>query len=449
MAETFDYINVNKEKFIDDLKRLCRQPSISASKKGIEECAELVKRMMEEVGIDARIIPIKNGSPVVFGEMRSKKSSRTLAFYNHYDVQPPEPYEEWVSPPFEPHIKEGKIYCRGVSDNKGDIVARLKATEALIKTVGEIPVNLKFIVEGEEEISSPHLGAFAREHPELLKADGYLWEGGDVDGKNRPEVELGVKGMLYVELTVKGANVDEHSKRAPLIPDPSWRLTWALASIKDPDETIKISGFYDNVKEPTEKEIMLLQEMPFEEEMMKKKWGLKEFLGGLTGLEALKNLYLKPACTICGFGSGYQGPGSKTVLPSTAMAKVSFRLVPNQDPDDILRKLKAHLEKKGFGDVQIEKLGGYEASRVSVENAFAKLVVSTLEETYGVKPVVHPTGIGSGPMYIAQNWMGIPSVMAGGVRYIDSYQHAPNENIRIEDFMLSIRFVSMLIRRFG
>lgn len=171
------YIDENKERFVTDLKRLCRQPSVSAQKKGVVECAELVRKMMAEVGVDTRIIPVKDGSPVVFGELKSKKSSKTLAFYNHYDVQPPEPYEEWVSPPFEPEIREGKIYGRGVSDNKGDIVARLKAVEAFMKIDGEVPVNLKFLVEGEEEIMSPHLGSFAKEHTELLKADGYLWEG--------------------------------------------------------------------------------------------------------------------------------------------------------------------------------------------------------------------------------------------------------------------------------
>lgn len=272
--------------------------------------------------------------------------------------------------------------------------------------------------------------------------------GGDVDGKDRPEVELGVKGSLYVELRAKGANADVHSKRAPLIPDPSWRLTWALGTMKGPDEVIRIKGFYDNVIEPTEEEVGLLRKMPFEEEIIKKKLGLKEFLGGLTGLEALKTLYLGPACTICGLKSGYQGPGSKSVLPCTATAKVSFRLVPKQDPNDILDKLKAHFKENGFGDMEIEKLGGYEPSRVSPENPFAKLVIRSLREVYGEEPVVHPTGIGSGPMYITQNWVGIPAVMGGGVRYIECNQHAPNENIRLDDYMRSVKFVATLISRF-
>lgn len=448
MKEVIEYIDKNRERFISDLQRLCRQPSISTQNKGVLECAELVKKMMKEVGIDARVIPVKDGFPVVFGELKSKKASKTLGFYNHYDVQPPEPLELWTSPPFEAEIKEGKVYARGVSDNKGNLVARLKATEAIMKKVGEVPVNLKFFFEGEEEMGSPHLGQFVKENMDLLKADGYMWEGGGVDEKDRPAIELGVKGILYVELRAKGANKDLHSSRAPLIPNPAWRLIWALGTIKGSDERIKIEGWYDDAKEPTEEDVRLLEAMPFEEEIMKKNLGLKEFLGGLTGLEAVKSLYFNPTSTVCGFDAGYKGPGTKTVLPHTAMAKVGFRLVPDQSADNLFKKLKDHLKKHGFEDIEVVKVANYEPSKTSAENPFAKLVINTAREVYGMEPVVRPLSPGSSPVYTIQNWMRISVASGGGVGYAQSRIHSPNENVRLDDYMRSIKFTATLMNKF-
>lgn len=448
LKEIMEYVDDNEDKFIDDLRRLCRQPSISTQNKGIWECVQLVKGMMEEVGIDARIIPVNNGFPVVFGELKSKRTSKTLGFYNHYDVQPPEPYGEWTTPPFEAKISEGKICARGVADNKGDLVARLKATEAILRTVGDIPVNLKFFVEGEEEIGSPHLGSFVKKNMDLLKADAYLWEGTGLDEKDRPTISLGVKGLMYVELKVKGANKDVHSMWSPLIVNPAWRLIWALGTIKDPDERIRIEGWCDDVREPTKEDIRLLKATPFEERIIKKNLGLKRFLGDLSGLEAVKSLCFNPTSNVCGIDSGYKGPSLKTILPCIAKAKVGFRMVPEQDSDDLLNKLKSHLRRHGFGDIEVKKLAGYEPSKTSPENTFARLVAHTIKEVYGIEPVVRPMSPGAGPMYTVKNWMGIPVVNGGGVGYAHSSIHAPNENIRLSDYMQSIEFLTTLISKF-
>jgi acetylornithine deacetylase/succinyl-diaminopimelate desuccinylase-like protein len=404
--------------------------------------------MMTEAGIDVKVVPVKDGNPVVFGELKSEGAKQTLGFYNHYDVQPPEPLELWSSPPFEAKVVDGKIFARGVEDNKGSLVARLEAVKALKAVYGRIPVNLKFFVEGEEEIGSPHLESFVKENMELLKADGYVWEADGVDQRNRPNVSLGVKGILYVEFRAKGPKRDVHSSMAPVVPNPAWRLVWLLSSLKGPDEKITVPGWYDEVVPPTEEEVKLLKEAPFDEKADKEELGLKEYLHGVTGVESQKALRFSPTCNVAGFEAGYSGPGSKTVLPSEAMAKVDFRLVEAQRPDVQFRRLKEYLKGRGFGDVTVINHGGYEPSKTPVSDPFVKRVVETAEKVYGTKPVVWPTVAGTSPFYVVKNWMGIPVASAGGVGYPGSKIHAPNENIRIRDYVNSVKFVASLIRSF-
>jgi len=269
LKEVFDYIDEHADDFVEELRRFCRQPSIAVTHEGIEDCAQLLKSMMEDVGIETRVVPERGGHPVVLGEQKFNGATKIIGFYNHYDVQPPEPLELWVTPPFSADVRDGKIFARGVDDNKGNIMARLKAVEAIKETVGKAPANVKFFIEGEEETGSHHLGPFVKDHMNLLKADGYIWESGRVDSQGRPEVGLGVKGKFDVELRARGANIDVHSAQAPLIPEPAWRLIWALSSMKGEDEIIRIDEWYDDVKEPTEQEMNLLRGLPFEEEAIK------------------------------------------------------------------------------------------------------------------------------------------------------------------------------------
>jgi acetylornithine deacetylase/succinyl-diaminopimelate desuccinylase-like protein len=448
MNKVFGHIDSHVDDYVKDLQILCRQPSISAQDKGISECAKLLRNMMAEAEIDVKIIPVENGNPVVFGELTSKGAEQTLGFYNHYDVQPPEPLELWDSPPFEAKVADGKIFARGVEDNKGNLVARLEAVKALRAVYGRIPVNLKFFVEGEEEIGSPHLESFVKDNMDLLKADGYVWEGDGVDEQNRPEVSLGVKGILYAEFRAKGPKRDVHSSLAPVVPNPAWRLVWLLSSLKGPDEKIRIPGWYNEVVQPTEDEIRLLKEAPFDEEADKEELGLKEYLHGLKGVESKKVLRFSPTCNIAGFEAGYTGPGSKTVLPSEAMAKVDFRLVEAQKPDVQFKRLKKFLKNQGFNDITVTKHGGYEPAKTPPDNPFAVRVIKTARKVYGSEPVVWPTVAGASPIYVVRNWMGIPVASGGGVGYPGSKIHAPNENIRIKDYSDSIKFVVTLIRSY-
>jgi acetylornithine deacetylase/succinyl-diaminopimelate desuccinylase-like protein len=448
LRELYNYIDRNVDRFIEDLKTLCKQPSVSAHNRGIDECVGVLEEMMKNIGVDVKVFEVKDGNPVVYGELKSRESEESLGFYNHYDVQPPDPLEKWVSPPFKPEVREGKIYARGVCDNKGNIVARLEAVRAYLDIYGEVPVNLKFFIEGEEEIGSPHLERFVRGNMSLLKADGYIWEGDGVDERGRPVVTLGAKGILYVEFKTRGPKTDVHSSKAPLVPNPAWRLVWMLSSLKGRDEKIKIPGWYDEVVPPTEKDIQLLREAPFDEEADKKNLGLKEYLLGLTGVESQRALCFSPTCNICGFSAGYSGPGAKTVLPAEATAKVDFRLVEAQKPDVLFERLKRHLVRSGFEDIEVVKLGGYEPARTPVDDPFVARVIETARKVYGMKPAVRPSMAGTSPIYVVRNWMGVPVASAGGVGYPGAMVHAPNENIRIEDFTKSIKFVAELIHSY-
>ena len=449
MQDLIAYIDSHVDEFVEDLRTLCRQPSISAQNKGIDECVDALGRLMRDVGVDVKVVPVKDGNPVVLGEVDAEGAQETLGFYNHYDVQPPEPLELWETPPFEATVKTGKIYARGVSDNKGNIMSRLEALRAVKEVLGEPPVNLRFLIEGEEEIGSLHLPSFVKENMGLLRADGYIWEGDGVDGKDRPVITLGAKGILYVELRAKGAKADVHSSRAPLVPNPAWRLVWALGSMKGVDEKIRIPGWCDDVVPPTGEELQLLEDAPFDEEADKAELGLKEYLGGVSGGDSRRALYFSTTCTICGFDSGYKGPRSKTVLPSEAMVKVGFRLVEAQRPDVLFGRLVEHLERNGFGDIKIIKYGGYEAAKTSPNDPFVRRVVDLAENVYGSKPVVWPTTAGTSPIYLIRNWMKTPVASGGGVGYPGSNIHAPNENIRIRDYVRSIKYVAALICSYG
>ncbi len=444
----YEYINANSQEFVNDLVRLVRQPSVSATKEGIQECAGLTAEIMEKAGISTRIIPEEEGNPVVYGEVKSEKSRKTLLFYDHYDVQPPEPLEEWICAPFSGEIREGKIYGRGTSDNKGDLISRVKAVQAYLETVGSVPVNIKFLVDGEEEIGSPHLPLFIKKHRELLSADAAIWEFGKTDRKGRPCIYLGLKGVLTVELRARGASRDAHSSQAPLIPNPAWRIVWALGTLKNEREKILIEGFYDEVEPPSAEEIKCLRNIPFEEEEEKRDLELKSFLGNLSGLKALKALLYQPTCTINGLLSGYTGTGPKTVLPSRAMAKLDFRLVPRQMPNEILEKLRKHLAKWGFGDIEVIEHGSTEPTKTPITDSFVQIVIKTAEEVYGMKAVVYPTSAASGPMHLFRNWLGYP-VVSVGCAHAESREHAPNENITLEGFVKGTKFIAAIIHYFS
>ncbi|MBS7616948.1 M20/M25/M40 family metallo-hydrolase [Candidatus Bathyarchaeota archaeon] len=448
LGKVYSYIDEQAEAFVKDLVKLVKQPSVSAKGEGIVECAKLVEEMMRDAGLSTKILTGQKGNPVVYGEVKSKSSRKTLLFYDHYDVQPPEPLEKWKYDPFSGKIAEGKIYGRGVTDNKGNFVSRLKAVHGFLEVFGDLPVNVKFFVEGEEEIGSPNLEPIVKAHKCLLSADAAIWEFGGTDRHGRPELYLGLKGVLSVELRAKGALKDVHSANAPLIPNPAWRLVWALNALKSKDEKILIKDFYENVRSSLPEETECLKNIPFEDEEMRKELGIKYFLKGVSGLEALKALLFQPTCTINGLISGYTGKGSKTVLPHEAMVKLDFRLVPDQKPEEIFEKLVCHLKTCGFEDLEIIKYGSTEPAKTPINDPFVVLVAEAAEKVYGKKAVIYPLSAGSGPMHLFRNFLGYPIVSAG-CGGPESNTHAPNENLEIEGFIKGTKFIATLISDFA
>ncbi|MBU4226501.1 MAG: M20/M25/M40 family metallo-hydrolase, partial [Chloroflexi bacterium] len=426
------YLESHLDESIAELSQLVAQPSVGAQNLGMKECAALVAGMLRKRGFTTEIMPTGNefgeGAPVVLGE-RKGKNDKTLLFYNHYDVQPPEPLELWETPPFEPTLREGKLFGRGVSDDKGHIVSRLFAIDALLNEFSELPCNVKFILEGEEETSSLHLHDFVRQNKERLEADACIWEFGGVDHQETPVQYLGLRGICYVELSLETASSDMHSGLGgSIFPNAAWRLVWALNTLKGPDERIRIPGHYDNVKPPSARDRELMAALPEIANEYKTRYGLKNFVRGLTGgVELRLAEVFEPTCTICGLTSGYQGSGSKTVQPAKASAKVDFRLVPDQTPEEILARLRAHLDAEGFEDVQIEYLGGEAPARTDPDDPFIELVVETAREVYGAPMQLVPLVGGSGPNAPFIHDLGLP-VATAGLGYPDTRAHAPNEN---------------------
>lgn len=447
-ARIDDHISANLDYWIEQLERLCNQPSVSTRGEGIEPCAALVADMLREQGFTAEVMA-SDGYPVVFGAGNGR-SARTLLFYLHYDVQPPEPLELWDSPPFQLARRGDRLYARGVTDDKGHIICRLAALAAVRDVLGELPCNVKFIIEGEEEIGSPNLSAFIERHQARLAADACIWEYGSVDYEGKPMQALGMRGLSYVELIARTASQDAHSGLGgSIFPNAAWRLTWALSSIKDADENILIPGFYDDVVPPTARDMELLGKLPDHSQQLRAQYGLRGYLKGLTGgVELARTAVFEPSATINGIMSGYQGPGIKTVLPAEASAKIDFRLVPNQAPRDIYEKLKAHLAAQGFDDIEVVYRGGVHPARVDPDDPFVQLTNAAAVEVYGTEMSMEPIIGGSGPNYPFIHVLGVP-VVAAGIGYPDGRAHAPNENIRIDDFVNGTRHTARIITRFA
>lgn len=441
------FLEETLDDYIQETATLCAQPSISASGEGIKECAELVASLLHERGFQVHTLPTP-GSPVVVGHHEGE-SERTLLLYNHYDVQPPEPLELWTTPPFEPAIRDGALYARGVKDDKGEFVARLAAVDAVRAAHGgALPCGVTFVVEGEEETGSPHIAQFVEEHRELLQCHGAIWEGGGTDPDGRPKNVLGVRGILYVELFVETMERDGHSGNAHLLPNAAWRLHRALGSLKGADERVRIPGFYDAAKPPSKLDLELFDALPDYEEWWREEFGVKEFVLGRTGKD-LDRAVFEPTCNIAGIKTGYQGKGSKTVIPAEALAKVDFRLVPDQDPEDILAKLRAHLEAEGFADVEVTPISYMWPAKSDADDPLVALTARTADEVYGRPSLISPLEGGSSPIYaFARPLGGIPVVHAG-VGYGGNRIHAPDEHLRIADFLQGASHIGRILEGFA
>ena len=383
--KTLLFVDKHRNELLNDLQTLIKQPSISAKNEGIEECAILVSKMLKKAGISSEILRLnKNAAPLVFGEVKSKSNpSKTLLFYNHYDVQPVEPIEEWEYPPFSGKIIGNKIFGRGASDDKGELITRIKAVESYLQEYNDVPCNIKFCIEGEEENGSENIEKYLKKFKKKFSCDGVIWEFGYIDTKNRPIVGLGMKGLLYVELSVKESIRDAHSSFATIIKNPAWRLIDALKTLRDSDGKILIDGWSDDIIRLSENDLKIIRKEPFDANDFKKEYGIKKFVGDKNAFEAKKALVAGPTCNIAGIESGYTGDGAKTVLPSSAKVKIDFRLVPKMDPKKQVKLLKQHLKRNGFGDITINVLNAEAAARISTQEKIVDVVCDSAKEAFG------------------------------------------------------------------
>jgi acetylornithine deacetylase/succinyl-diaminopimelate desuccinylase-like protein len=449
MQDIYQHIEDHIDESIKTLFRLVSQPSISAQRLGFDKAPDLVKEIFESVGLETEIVPVPNdGLPSVYGKTQGSASGRTLLFYTHYDVQPTDPIELWESDPFKPERRGDRLYGRGISDDKGNIIARIAALRAFNEVRGGLPCNIKLFAEGEEESGSINLPDLVELRGQDFSADACIWEGGGRNASNDPFMYLGLKGVLTVELNTKRLSVDAHSSLATVLPSAAWRLLDALKTIKGDNDRVLIDGFYDDITPLSEAEDAAIGALPDETEELRKIYGARDFVNEVEGEALRRKLYLTPTANIAGLTSGYQGTGFKTVLPAEASAKMDFRLVPEMRPRDIFDKLRRHLDRHGFSDVETTLIGGVNPYRTTMDAPWVKLVAETAEEIYGRAPVITPNMAGTGPMYDFGHTIGMP-IATSGVDHPAHNIHAPNENITIEDFLLGAKQAALIIERFA
>jgi acetylornithine deacetylase/succinyl-diaminopimelate desuccinylase-like protein len=438
-----------KDDLLGELEAFLRMPSISAQESeatSFSEYAQWVASKLEEAGATARILDTE-GHPVVYAE--AGEGEKTLLSYGHYDVQPPEPLELWESEPFEPTVRDGSLYARGVADDKGDVLARIQALRLYGEEHGPPPFKLKFFIEGEEEIGSPNLAPFVRANAELLAADACLWEGSMKDGAGRPMIYCGTKGLAYVELRARGPSHDLHSMYGGIAPNPAWRLVQALRTIKDENGNVTLDGLDELAEEPSEKDLDTISKIPFNAAEMKESWGVESFDRDLSDEEALREMLLRPTANIAGMMSGYTGPGSKTIVPSEAFVKMDFRLVAGQSPAPVVELIRSHLRKRGFDDIEVVDLHGVEAAKTPVDSPIVRTAVETWDDLGHAEAVVYPTIGGSGPTSLIATELGIPTIMTGSVANTGSRLHSPDEWVRLDDYYEAISYFARFFERFG
>ena len=446
---TLKHVDLHMEDLISDLQTLIKQPSVSAKNEGIEDCAKLVQKLLKKSGISSEILKLKkNVAPIVYGEVKSKQNpKKTLLFYNHYDVQPAEPFDLWDYPPFSGTRKGNKIFGRGATDDKGELITRIKAVEASLKATGDVPCNIKFVIEGEEETGSAHIEEYLKKYKKKFSSDGVIWEFGYVDAKNRPIIGLGMKGLLFVELSVKESIRDAHSSLAVLIKNPAWRLIEAVSTLRDSKGKILIKDWYKEVTPFSKKDLELIKEEPFDENVFKKEFGIQSFVGNKKGMDAKKALVGDATCNIAGFLSGYTGNGAKTVLPGESLVKIDFRLIPKMNPKKQIMRLKNHLKSKGFGDVKIKVYHGEAAARTDSSDPFVSHVKNAADKSFG-KSILNVSNAGTGPMYPFVNILKAPCISIGST-YMFSRIHSPNEFARIDLLKKTTKCMCLIMQNFG
>jgi len=438
MNNVIDFINTNRDRYIDELKEYLAIPSISA----LPEHAPDVKRAAEWSAEEMRRIGMQNvrlidtpGFPVVYGDWLGAEGAPTILFYGHYDVQPVDPVDLWESPPFEATVRDGEIYARGSADDKGQVFMHFKAIEAHLKQNGTLPVNIKIILEGEEEVGSANLDAFVKGHKDDLKADVVVISDSPMFDRGIPSICYGLRGLVYFQIDLRGTKSDLHSGSfGGAVANPNMVLAQILAQMKDRGGRIKIPGFYDDVRDLTEEEREQWKKLPFNERRYAKELGAPKLFGE-SGYSTLERVWARPTFEVNGMQGGFTGEGAKTVIPAVAMAKVSMRLVPNQDPDKIAALFEDYVKKIApkTVDVKVTRMHGGKPWMTEFDNKYVQAAGRAIKQGFGQEPVFNREG-GSIPVVATfQEILGLPSVLFG-VGLPDENAHAPNEKLDLGNF---------------
>jgi acetylornithine deacetylase/succinyl-diaminopimelate desuccinylase-like protein len=446
------YLESHGTVFEEQLKALLRIPSVSAQpdhKADTRRAAEFVRDDLHAMGVTAELIDTP-GHPIVYGERLEAPGKPTLLVYGHYDVQPPEPLEPWLSPPFEPTLRDGNLYARGATDDKGQMFTHLKAAEAWLRTVGKLPINVKFLIEGEEEVGGVNLEAYVAANREKLRCDCAVISDTSQFAPGLPAITYGLKGLAYFEIIVQGAKQDLHSGTfGGAVANPLNALAVILASLKGPDGRIRVPGFYDDVRPLADWERAEFAKLPFSEAEFLASVGATS-LEGEAGYTTLERKWARPTCDVNGIYGGYQGPGPKTVLPCRAGAKLSFRLVPDQDNTKVGELFRAHVKSVCPPGVTYEIIihHGAPAVLVSVDTPAVRAAVKAIESGFGRPPVFMREG-GSIPVVgLIKNQLGVDTLLLGWGQNDDNL-HGPNEKFSLADFHRGIKASAHLLAELG
>jgi len=438
-----EYIEQNRDRFREQLFEFLRIPSVSTDssrKEDIIRAARFLEEQLKQLDMEKVQVYETEKHPVVYAERCPHKDRPVVLVYGHYDVQPPEPLAEWETPPFEPVVRDGRVYARGASDDKGQSFVHLKALESFLKSGTEFPVNIKFLLEGEEEIGSPNLVPFLEEHKEMLECDMVLISDTAMFGEDQPSITYGLRGLAYMEVEVTGPNRDLHSGVfGGAVANPANVLARIISRLRDEQGRVLIPGFYDSVTPLDESEREAFRQLPFDEEAYKQELGLNQ-VHGEEGYTTLERVSARPSLDVNGLWSGYQGEGAKTVLPSKAGAKISMRLVPDQDPDDIARKFIDYVDSLAPGSVSVKVTEHHGGHPVVTDLDFygIRAAAKAFETVYN-KEVLFSREGGSIPIVADfSRILGVSSILMGFGLTKDAL-HSPNESFSLRDFDRGIR----------
>ena len=438
LSDVVDFINVNRDRYLEELKSYLAIPSISALPQhagDVRRCAEWTANEMQRIGLQHVKLIETPGNPVVYGDWSAAPGAPTILLYGHYDVQPVDPLELWESPPFEATVRDGEIYARGAADDKGQVFMHLKAVEAYLNKQGRLPVNIKFMLEGEEEVGSAHLDDFVRSHKKELAADVVVISDSPMLERGIPSICYGLRGLVYYQLDLRGTKTDLHSGSfGGAVANPAFVLAQILAQMKDRSGRVKIPGFYDAVRPLTDAERAEWKKLPFNETKYRKEIGAPR-LTGEKGYTVFERVWGRPTFEVNGMLAGFTGEGAKTVIPAVAMAKVSMRLVPDQEPDTIARLFEEHIRKVTPKTVELKvtRMHGGKPWMAAFDNPFVRAAGRAIERGFGKAPVFNREG-GSIPVVSTfQEELGLPSVLFG-VGLPDENAHAPNERLDLGNF---------------